>query len=82
MSEKFGEFLRALRKAKGITLMQLQEKYGVSNSYISQVENGQFKPSPEILRKLSEAYQVNYISLLIQSGYITNGDIEEYVKQK
>src|SRR5690625_2910325 len=67
----FGKYLRNLRKSKGLTLMQLEELSKVSNSYLSQIENGKFEPSNDIIRKLSKALEVSYSSLLAKAGYIS-----------
>lgn len=67
---KFGEYLRRIRKLKGLTLTKLEELSGVSNSYLSQVENGQFKPSVEILKKLAKVLDVPYIELLQKAGVL------------
>jgi transcriptional regulator with XRE-family HTH domain len=42
--ERFGERIRALREAKGISQMALAEKVGVEQPYISLVENGKQEP--------------------------------------
>ncbi|NEU29961.1 helix-turn-helix transcriptional regulator [bacterium LRH843] len=67
---EFGEYLKYLRKQRGLTLIEMQEQSGVSNSYLSQLENGQFKPSPEILRKLHRPLSVSYNTLMHKAGYI------------
>jgi transcriptional regulator with XRE-family HTH domain len=42
--ERFGERIRALREAKGISQMALAGKVGVEQPYISLVENGKQEP--------------------------------------
>ena len=46
-------FLRELRKARGITMKELGDMLGVSESTISLYENGKREPSYELLLKLS-----------------------------
>ncbi|MCM3359364.1 helix-turn-helix domain-containing protein [Psychrobacillus sp. MER TA 171] len=71
MSNEIGEFLKSLRKMRGLTLVQLEKISAVSNSYISQVENGHFKPSPDVLAKLSKALNANFFDLMVKAGYIS-----------
>lgn len=43
---------------------------GVSNSYISQIENGVVEPSPDVLRKLGGAYGIPFEVLMEAAGHI------------
>lgn len=43
-----------IRKEKGITLRQIEDATGISNSYLSQLENGKInKPSQSVMEKLT-----------------------------
>lgn len=64
-----GKHINHLRNLKGYTLVQLAELSGVSNPYISQIENDKFTPSPEILKKLADPLGVSYIDLMEKAGY-------------
>lgn len=67
----FGNYLRALRKSKSLTTRKVADLSGVSQSFISNLENGnRGLPSPEILQKLSTALGVNYIELMEKAGYL------------
>lgn len=77
-SDELGKLLKQLRKDKNLTLIQLSKISGVSNPYISQIENGKFIPSPEMLRKLANFFQVSYIDLLIVAGYVTKEELAVY----
>lgn len=69
----FGQFLQSLRKEKGFTLRAVENETGISNAYLSQLEQGKIKqPSPAILHKLSELYKVSYEELLALVGYPTS----------
>lgn len=70
---EFGAYIKTLRKNKKLTIRQLEEKTGVSNAYLSQIENGKKKslPSPEILMKLHGPLGVKYDELMERAGYIT-----------
>ena len=67
-----GNHIKKQRKARGYSIVKLSELSGVSNPYISQIENDKFKPSPEILKKLSTALDMPYIGLLVEAGYVEN----------
>jgi transcriptional regulator with XRE-family HTH domain len=73
-SDKLGAFLASLRKQKGLSLREVESRTGISNAYLSQVENGKIRePSPGNLFKLSELYGVSYAELLEQAGYPVPG---------
>ncbi|MDQ2975181.1 MAG: transcriptional regulator [Acidobacteriota bacterium] len=66
-----GEFLKDLRLIRKLTLRDVGGKTGISNGYISQVENGQIKrPSPNFLHKMSEALDYSYELLMERAGYV------------
>jgi transcriptional regulator with XRE-family HTH domain len=54
---RFGEAVRALRTAKGLTLRALGERVGVSYAYISKIENGKLDfgdyPGADLIRRLA-----------------------------
>lgn len=71
---EFGEFLAAARRRKGLTLRAVEEATGISNPYLSQLENGRIKqPSPVVLHKLSKTYEISYAMLLQGVGYPVPG---------
>ena len=55
---QLGEDLRALRRAKGLTLEDLAVASGKSVSFISKIERGQARPSVTTLQELAEALGV------------------------
>jgi transcriptional regulator with XRE-family HTH domain len=61
---EFAEYIRSLREQQNLTLRQVEEKTGISNSYLSQMENGRRVPSPEYVGKLASAYGVPVGDLL------------------
>ena len=67
-----GEELKALRNQKKLSLRQVEEKVGVTNGYLSLLENDKVRqPSPDILQKLAKAYEVPFELLMEKAGYIT-----------
>jgi transcriptional regulator with XRE-family HTH domain len=57
--KEFGEYLRQLREASGLSLRQAGAKIGVSNTYLHQVEKGDRNPPiTEKLHAIADAYGV------------------------
>ena len=72
---EIGTFIKEKRKAKSLTLRELANSINLSHSYLSQIENGQRKASPELLEKLSKSLDVDYMQLLEKAGYISEENI-------
>lgn len=69
--KSLGETLKESRELRGLTLRQVEEATGISNAYLSQLENGKIlKPSANVLYKLSEAYNIDLPGLLRVAGII------------
>ena len=67
---ELGTFLQAARERESLTLRAVEQATNISNAYLSQLESGKIKqPSPVILNKLSELYDVPYADLLTLAGY-------------
>lgn len=66
----FGTFLRSKRKQRGLTAVQLCELSGISQPYLSQLENDKIdNPSPEIMQKLAGALGIPFSDMLSARGY-------------
>ena len=68
-----GTYLMLVRKARGLSLRQVEEATDkdVSNAYLSQLENNKIaKPSPNILHVLANQYGLDYEDLLMRAGYL------------
>lgn len=63
---KFGNRLRELRKAKGMTLRALAEAVGVDFTYLSKIENERagFAPGADTIRALADALDADPLELL------------------
>ena len=65
----FGNRLRAMRIAKGLSQRALGERVGVSFTYISKVENGKLDfgdyPSEDLIRRLAAALDADEEDLLL-----------------
>ena len=72
MPSDLGEHLRSIRNERKLTLRDVELETGISNAYLSQIENGKIsRPSPEVLHKLSEFYSLSYENLMQLAGYPT-----------
>lgn len=70
-AKEFGQYLRTLRKAQGLTIDELAAEAGVSGSYISQIENGKKGiPSPQLLQQIHTILDVSHEHLMEKAGYI------------
>jgi transcriptional regulator with XRE-family HTH domain len=56
--DQVGSRLRQIRAQREMTLMELSERTGISKSTLSRLENGQRRPSLELLLPLAQAYRV------------------------
>jgi transcriptional regulator with XRE-family HTH domain len=72
--QTLGIGLKSAREARNLSLRQVEEVTGISNAYLSQLENDKVKkPSPHFLHKLSSIYDVPYDLLMEYAGYIKRG---------
>jgi transcriptional regulator with XRE-family HTH domain len=68
-----GKVLKAARLKADMKLRQVEDHIGISNAYLSQLENDKIKkPSADVLYKLSNLYKIDINSLLSASGAIQN----------
>lgn len=54
-----GENIRRIRKARGLTIKELGERIGVSESYIRAYETGRRNPKESSLQKIADVLAVN-----------------------
>lgn len=75
-TQSFGEYLRQLRKAKGIgSSHKMSKASGVSQSFIAHIELGKKMPSPDVVRKFAETLGVTHIGLMIKAGHVTEEEV-------
>jgi transcriptional regulator with XRE-family HTH domain len=65
-----GEFIHAQRRLANLSLRQMADMAQVSNPYLSQIERGLYRPSPEILKGIARALQISAESLYAQAGLL------------
>ena len=62
--QKMGEFLRELRKEKGLTQEELAEKFYTSSRTVSRWETGKIMPDLNTLIELADFYEVDIRELI------------------
>ena len=66
-----GGLLKTLRATRRMSLREVEQAAGVSNAYLSQLEQGKIaNPSPHILHKLATHYGIPFEDLMAKVGYI------------
>jgi HTH-type transcriptional regulator, competence development regulator len=68
---KLAKLLADLRETKGYSLRDVQNATGVSNAYLSQLEQGKAdKPAPDKLEAIARFYEIPYMELMRAAGYV------------
>lgn len=70
MLRAFGEFVRAQRQLAHVSQRNLARMSGVSDSYLSQIERGNYMPSPQVLKALAQAFGLEPKQLYMMLGFI------------
>ena len=78
MSDPLGTYLKKIRKQRNLTLRAVEERTGISNAYLSQLENNKISfPSPKFLDKLAMLYDLSYEQLMKLAGYPVSSGKEQ-----
>jgi SOS-response transcriptional repressor LexA len=84
-----GQYLKKMRTEKGMTLRELYKASGVSNGYISQLENETIgkngkpiSPTIDVIAKLAKALQIPLGQFLLESGQVDNWDYNGLTPEK
>ncbi|HWT98990.1 MAG TPA: cupin domain-containing protein [Terriglobales bacterium] len=77
-----GQQLRVLRRGRGLSLVELADRTGLSIGNISQIERGVSSPSVRSLKKLSEALQVSIGDLFQDTDLPPASEIAYIVRKK
>jgi transcriptional regulator with XRE-family HTH domain len=70
----FGEFVRAQRRLAHVSQRHLARMSGVSDSYLSQIERGNYRPSPQVVKALAQAFGMKPEQLYTMLGFIDEDD--------
>lgn len=73
---ELGNYLKKLRKNKNKSIRKASEEIGISHTYLDSLEKGydprtkkERKPTPEVIKKISNYYKVPYMQLMNMAGY-------------
>jgi len=66
----FGEFVRAQRRLAQVSQRNLARMSGVSDSYLSQIERGNYRPSPQVVKALALAFGLKPNQLYTMLGFM------------
>lgn len=64
-SAVFGAELKRLREKEGLNGVAFAELVGCNSSYLSQVEHGKKKPSPQLAERIADAFNLKVSDMLI-----------------
>lgn len=71
MTTKLGDLLRSARTGKGWTLREVEEKTGVHNAHLTQIETGKItRPAPPILMELARVFELEFTELMELAGHL------------
>ncbi len=73
-AELLGGRIRALRRDRGLTLVQLSELSGLSHPFLSQVENGRARPSFTSLDRIATALSTTQFELFAEIARAGRGE--------
>ena len=77
--DKLGDYLKACRSKKKLSLAKVQKMTGITNSRLCRAENGSSGGiNPAELKKLADLYDVSVIPMFIMAGYLDKFDLEAY----
>ena len=70
-----GQLLKQAREQKQMSLRTVEQSIGISNAYLSQLENDKIKsPAVNILHKLAGFYMIDFNFLLSAAGIVEHSD--------
>ena len=67
LQSDLGQYLRELRKEKGLTLHQVSKGSDIDSPLLSKIERGERLPTTEQIRKLSKYYKVPETELKVMT---------------
>lgn len=74
MLRAFGDFVRAQRRLAQVSQRNLAKMSGVSDSYLSQIERGNYRPSPQVVKALAQAFGLEPRQLYMMLGFMDEND--------
>jgi len=78
-NDNLGEFLKARRVGKRLTLAQLSELSGVDTSFLGRIETGKRFPSANVLQKIAAPLGYSDAEIMKLAGYLSPDQTDERV---
>lgn len=77
-----GGYLKKLRQDRQLSLNDVQEKTGISNSKLSRIENNKndSDTDPSTLKQLAKIYGVSLVDLYLYADYLEVADLSSYTR--
>ena len=76
-AQDLGGFIKSQREAAQVSVLQMAERAGVSNPYLSQIERGLRKPSAEVLSQIAKALRLSAEVLYVRAGILEPGEVSQ-----
>ena len=74
-----GNYLKEVRNKCHLSLKDVYDHCGVTDSKLSRMERGEGKPlDPAELKKLAQLYGIAVVPIYIMAGYLDESDLSEY----
>src|SRR6266498_566234 len=75
----FGERIRDLRKARGLTQREFAEQLKIDFTYVSKIENGRndVPPSEQLIRRMAALLDVDANELLVLAGQFDHRELQK-----
>ena len=74
-----GTYLKEMRNKCHLSLKDVQEQCGVTDSKLSRLERGEGKIlAPHELKRLAQLYGIGIVPLYIMAGYLDKNDLSAY----
>lgn len=79
---EYGEYIRKVRKEKGISMYGIEKHYQFSRQYWSRIELAKqgYALKNELIIRMAEILDINYLELFKIVGYINDDVIVDYCK--
>lgn len=74
-----GNYLKEARNKCHLSLKDVHDRCGVTDSKLSRMERGEGKPlNPSELKKLAQLYRISVVPIYIMAGYLDESDLSDY----
>lgn len=74
-----GDYLKEARNKYRLSLKDVHDRCGVTDSKLSRMERGEGKPlDPAELKKLAQLYGIGVVPIYIMAGYLDESDLSDY----